>query len=103
MRLQIEPYRDTTLEVNKLKYNSHPQREVEEVEEVRNVRLLLDVSVSSSGKFWQLWPSNIHKLLVKHAFYQLVLDWDFWSTLLGCHANGWLESSVIFFIFKLYL
>ena len=64
------------------------QSEDEEVEDVRNVRLLLDVSVSISGEFWQLWSSNIHKLLVKHAFYQLALDLDFWSTLLGCHANG---------------
>ena len=83
------------------------QSEEEESEEVRNVRLLLDVSVSISGEFWHLWSSNINGLVVKHKFYPLSLDWDFWSTLLGVQANGWLESSVnflfimvVFFIIK---
>ena len=87
-----------------------PEREEsdqEEAEEVRNRPLLLDIAVSTSGEFWQVWSANIYQLFFKHRFYPEALNWEFWSTLIGVHALGWLEASVnklfimvVFFIIK---
>ena len=77
-----------------------PQKEEsgdEETEKVSNMRLLLDVSGSMSGDFWRLWSTNISELCVRHKYYPLPLDWNFWGTLLGIHANGWLDAFVNFY------